>query len=117
MRLASGAVGNPIRVGSQPQDIALAPDGTAAYVVCRGDGTVVPISLVDRAARRAITIGGDPEHIAITADGQTAYVIGTNWTAGHGTLTQVSLTAGAVLASTRLGVRPIAIVLTESTNR
>jgi YVTN family beta-propeller protein len=62
-----------VKLGSRPQAVAVAPNGSTAYVAV--DGGVLPISLVPGhvAARALIPVGGGPLGIAITPDGSTAY--------------------------------------------
>ena len=75
--------GKPIKVGSQPDFIAITPNGKTAYVINGGSGntgpaTVTPISTATNTAGKPITVGGRdvafPDFIAITPNGKTAYV-------------------------------------------
>ncbi|MGH3190085.1 MAG: YncE family protein [Streptosporangiaceae bacterium] len=96
--LSIGAAGRPISVGPAAWSVALAPDGTTAYVVNAGDGiaglpgaigsTITPVNLRTGRAGPAISVGDGPCGIAFAGDG-TAWV---SFPAGH--LIQVNLAAG-----------------------
>jgi len=97
--LSNGTVGRPIPVGSAAWSVALAPDGTTAYVANAGDGianltgavgsTITPVNLRTERADPAINVGDGPCGIAFAGDG-SAYVS----LPLSDRLTQVSLTAG-----------------------
>jgi YVTN family beta-propeller protein len=98
----------PIRVGSDPQAIAITPDGSTAYVVNSGAGTVTPIATATRRAGPAIRVGADPQAIAIAPDGRTAYVTD----AGADAVTPISLATGHAGPPIRVGADPQAIAIT-----
>jgi DNA-binding beta-propeller fold protein YncE len=62
-------------VGSDPVAIAITPDGSTAYVVDYGDGTITPIALASGTVEPKILVGGNPVDMAITPDGHAAYVM------------------------------------------
>lgn len=70
-----------IGVGSLPYDVAITPDGSAAYVVNLSSNNV---SVIDTASNTVTTtisgVGGEPTGIAITPDGSKAYAA--NFSAG-----------------------------------
>jgi len=106
--LATRRAGKPIRVGADPQAIAIAPDGATAYVVNSESGTVTPIATAARRAGRPIRVGSDPQAIAITPDGRTAYV--TN--AGSDSVTPINLATGDAGPPIAVGADPQAIAIT-----
>jgi DNA-binding beta-propeller fold protein YncE len=57
----------PIPVGDYPEDIAIPPDGTMAYVANVGFGPDQPTNT----AGPPITVGTGPSAIAITPNGMT----------------------------------------------
>jgi YVTN family beta-propeller protein len=73
--LATGVVGTPITVGTQPDGIAITPDGATAYVADFGSSEVVPVTLATGAVGSPIALNNRPSAIAIAPDGNTAYVI------------------------------------------
>src|SRR5262249_10809480 len=62
--------GLPVKVGLNPDAVAVSPDGATAYVACAGSGTVVPVDTATGKAGRPIEVGADPVAIAITPDGR-----------------------------------------------
>jgi DNA-binding beta-propeller fold protein YncE len=76
--LSTGAVGRPIRVGPTGWSVALAPDGTTAYVVDAGNGiaglpgpdgsTITPVNLRTGRTGPAISVGDGPSGIAFAGD-------------------------------------------------
>jgi DNA-binding beta-propeller fold protein YncE len=110
--LSTGTVGKPIRVGSAAWSVALAPDGTTAYVANAGDAiaympgaigsTITPVNLRTGRAGPAINVGDGPCGIAF-AGHSTAYV--SLPLSGH--LARVSLAArraGAGVAVPSVGI-------------
>jgi YVTN family beta-propeller protein len=77
----NAVVGSPIAVGASPIGVAVAQDGTRAYVTNVNDGTV---SVIDTRANppvvvgSPITVGFQPDWVAITPDGTRAYVTNEN---------------------------------------
>ena len=97
--LATNTVGTPIPVPGPavnpnvPDGIAIAPNGTTAYVEegtrFGGPSDVTPVNLVTNTSGTPIPVGStgnDEESIAITPDGATVYVAG----AGAATLTPIN---------------------------
>ncbi len=106
--LATRRAGKPIKVGSDPQAIAISPDGATAYVVNSGSGTVTPISTATRRAGKPIVVGPDPQAIAITPDGRFAYV--TNM--GSDSVTPINLATGTPGPAIAVGAMPRAVAIT-----
>lgn len=74
VRPASGRVGRPIRLGSDPLGIALDPQGAFALVALNGEAAV---ALVDLAAGRVtarIATAAYPAQLALSPDGRRALV-------------------------------------------
>jgi YVTN family beta-propeller protein len=106
--LATHRAGTPIRVGRDPQAIALTPDDRTALVVNAGSGTVTPIDTATRGAGAPIRVGRDPRAIAITPDGATAYVANSD----SNTVTPISLSTGAPGAAIPVGAQPRTLAMT-----
>ncbi|HMI27421.1 MAG TPA: hypothetical protein VK594_23320, partial [Streptosporangiaceae bacterium] len=64
--IATNKAGPAIRVGTDPEKIAIPPDGRTVYVTDSGSGTVTPISTGTNKAGPAIRTGKTPFAIAIT---------------------------------------------------
>ena len=86
---ATGSVGTPLATGSDPDAIAITPDGKTAYAVNYGGQDAVPIDTATNTMGTAIGLGSNiyPTGIAITPDGQTAYVTD----AGPATITPIDI--------------------------
>jgi DNA-binding beta-propeller fold protein YncE len=80
-----------VPVGNEPCAVAIAPDGSAAYVVNGGANTVTPINLstVPPTPGPPINVGSGPTDIAIQPDGLAAYVCNS----AAGTVTQIDLSS------------------------
>jgi YVTN family beta-propeller protein/probable HAF family extracellular repeat protein len=63
-----------IQVGTQPQDIAITPDGAYAYVSNVGSNNVSVIDTSSNTVISTVPVGNQPNSIAITPDGALAYV-------------------------------------------
>jgi DNA-binding beta-propeller fold protein YncE len=83
--LTTDTAGNPINVSTKPMPmgffgeplaIAIAPDGTTAYVANGASATVTPIDLTTSTSGQPISLSGKPgaDAIAISANGAAAYV-------------------------------------------
>jgi DNA-binding beta-propeller fold protein YncE len=72
---ATGRAGRPIRVGRDPDAIAITPDGKTVYVASLTGDTVTPVRTRTGKAGRPVKVGFEPDAIAITPDGKTAYVL------------------------------------------
>ena len=110
---ATHAVGAPITVGSGPSAIAIAPDGSTAYVTDEGatntsPGFVTPIELSTNIPGTPIPVGSGPDAIAITPNGQTAYVGNYN----DSTVTPVNLVTDTAGTPIPVGGAPTSITIT-----
>ena len=61
-------------MGTGPTGIAIAPNGSKAYVANTGSNSVTPITPSTDTAGTAISVGTDPTSIAFTPDSAKAYV-------------------------------------------
>jgi len=107
--LATRRAERPIRVGHNPQAVALSPDGGMAYVVNSGSDSVTPIQTSTRRRERAIPVGHDPRGIAVTPDGRTAFVSN----AGADTVTLLNTRTHAVSRPIKVGGLPVAAAITR----
>jgi YVTN family beta-propeller protein len=65
--IAALAAGAPIRLPKGAQNIAIAPSGKTAWVVCLNSDKLVPIDLVTHKAGTAIIVRGGPFAVAVAA--------------------------------------------------
>ncbi len=70
-------IGADIPVGTDPRGIAIAPDGSRAYVANHGDDSVSVIDLNTKSLVTEIAVSAAPRAVALSPDGSRAFV-------GHG---------------------------------
>ena len=72
---ATGRPGTPIRVGNEPCQLAVTPDGRTLFVVAF-DGTITPVNVATGTPRAPIRVfrGPGAPDIAITPDSGTLFV-------------------------------------------
>ena len=99
--------GKPIKVGANPQAIAITPDGSTAFVANYGSDTVTPINTSTRRAGTPIPVGNQPRAIAVTPNGKTAYVL--DW--GGAAVTPISTATNRAGPAIRVGSYPFAIAI------
>ncbi len=105
--LTTGATAPEIRVGEEPRDAVLSPDGTRLYVANVGGGS---ISVVDTAAQRTtatVKVGSSPNGLALTGDGRTLWVAN----AGDSTIQSIDTRSLAVAPAIAAGTTPRVIVI------
>jgi YVTN family beta-propeller protein len=89
----------PITVGTNPVALAETPDQKKLYAVNQGDGTVTPITLVDRTTGPAILTGTAPVWAVARSDSARIYVLNS----GSGTVSTIDTTTDTVLSSLSVG--------------
>jgi YVTN family beta-propeller protein len=97
-----GEVLATIPVGMEPRWIAIAPDGSRAYVTLQefhADVTLGGVGVIDTRSNTLVTTinVGDPSGVVIAPDGRRAYV--PNWDSGHarGVVSVIDTAAGSVI--------------------
>lgn len=121
--LSTGKALAPIPAGPGPAGVAIAPNGTRAYVTDDGSlntvaDTVTPIDLKTMKPLRRIKVGSGPQGIVITPNGSKALVAdagaiigGQPGRIGH-QVTPIDLATGKALRPINVGNGPIGIALT-----
>ncbi len=71
---AGGRVLPSIKVGLNPNWIAITNDGRTAYVANKGSNSLTPIDVASNRAGKAITLPGPPIQLEIAPNGKLAYV-------------------------------------------
>ncbi len=102
--IASGETApNALPVGAQPNDMAVAADGSTGYVVCSGANRIDIVDLDDLVVLRSIDLGPGAGPYAIALAGANdAYV--SNWLTGE--VAHVDLTGGNVKQTIAVGPGP-----------
>jgi YVTN family beta-propeller protein len=90
-----------------PLAIAIAPDGSTAYVTNHLSNTVAPIDTATGTAGAPIPVGAGPLAIAIAPDGSKAYVANSN----DDTVTPIDVATGTAAAAIAVGQAPSAIAI------
>jgi uncharacterized protein (TIGR03437 family) len=96
-----------VPLGSQPNSVALTPDGSRAYVT-NGGGDVWVLSTSTNAVLAKIVVGGYPSGIAITPDGTRAYVTKDNANA----VAVIDTSSNTVIATMNAGTAPGGVAIT-----
>src|SRR5262249_50650446 len=93
------------QLGVGGESEAVAPDGSALYVVDSFAGRVVVIDLATLTVRTQIPVGAMPDSIAITPDGKNAFVAN----AADGTVTPLDLATATARTPISVGAsnRPL----------
>lgn len=103
----------PHDTGTQPEAVAVTPDGSAAYVANSGENSITEITIHNGTAKVAspqISSGlfSYPDALAISPDGNTLWVA--NYSGG--TVVPVSLPGGKVGTPINVGLDPTALAIT-----
>ena len=108
-------MGNPVKVGNEPNGVVLMPDGSRAYVANTIDGTVSVLT-VDTTADPAaqvinpkIRVGTEPYGLALTPNGTKLYVTNSR----SNTVTVISTRTKTVVRNIRVGPEPRGIAITN----
>jgi len=104
---ASNGVVATVNVGSQPNGIAITPDGTRAYVA-NGGGEVWVLATEGNTALAKVSLGGYPTAVAITPDGTRAYVTRDN----SNNVSVIDTASNTVTATIPVGTSPTGIAIT-----
>jgi YVTN family beta-propeller protein len=71
--VAEGRVLRIIRGVSDPETVAVSPDGRTLYVASEDTGQLIVFDAASGGRRGAIPIGGEPEGVAVSPDGRLVY--------------------------------------------
>jgi YVTN family beta-propeller protein len=102
---ASGKLLRTLRGGSDPETLAVAPDGRSLYVA-NEDGMELTSIDVASGRLRSVKIGVEPEGVAVRPDGKVVYVT----CEGAGAVYAVDVASMAIVATIPTRPRPRAIV-------
>lgn len=109
---SSNTVMATVMVGSQPQGVAITPDGSSVYVAnCGGDVFVIDTSTNKVATK--VLVGGCPTGVAITPDGTRAYVTQAN----ANSVAVMETSSNTVLTKVPVGIAPSGIAITPDGTR
>jgi YVTN family beta-propeller protein len=106
-------ISSPIRVGTYPDAVAVAPGGRLALVANYSSNTVTPIVLPSNKVLPAVNAGAGPADVVIAPDGSTAYVTDAN----SDTVTPINLRTFKPGKPIVVGNGPQGIVVTPDGSR
>jgi YVTN family beta-propeller protein len=102
-------IGSPITVGSEPNGVAVTPDGSKVYVTNQNDGTVSVIATASNTVTATITVGSSPIGVAVTPDGSKVYVAN----AVSGTVSVIATASNTIIGSLiTVGASPFGMAVT-----
>ena len=101
-----------VAVGTNPQGIAITPDGNYAYVTNFNSNNVSVIQISTNTVVATVAVGTNPQGIAITPDGNYAYV--TNSSSNNVSVIQIS--TNTVVATVAVGTNPYGVAITPDGN-
>jgi YVTN family beta-propeller protein len=102
---ATRSIVDTIPVGDEPRSIAVAPDGSAAYVAQRVEESIAVIDGTTHTVAREIPLddGDEPFGIAISPDGATLWVLVSDLFLSEQQLLRVDAASGAILDRADVG--------------
>jgi uncharacterized protein (TIGR03437 family) len=99
-----------LTVGASPQQLAIAPNGTTAYVPNRGSGTLSIVDLSQNAVTGSINVGAGPSSVAFSPDGRRVYSVNQN----AGSISVINpQQQNSVIAQIAVGSQPAAMAITS----
>jgi YVTN family beta-propeller protein len=105
----SHAVVATIPVGTNPQTVAITPNGSFAYVTNPGNNNVSVISTATNTVIGSVPVGSLPSGVAVTPSGAFAYV--TNESTND--VSVIATASNTVVDTVSVGNRPIGIAFTR----
>jgi len=109
---ATNTVVATVPVGTNPEGVAITPDGTRAYVANNGSGTVSLIDTASNTVVATVQVGTNPEGVAITPDGTRAYVANM----GGGTVSVIDTATNTVVATVPVDRGPFGVAIGPARN-
>ena|ERR1700730_200627 len=100
---ATRAVIATVRVGRNPLDVTLTPDGARASVANAGSNSVSVINTGTNTVIATVPVGAHPLNVAITPDGASTYVAD----AGANSVTVIKTATNTVVNNLRVGANPV----------
>jgi len=99
-----------VTVGTNPEGVAITPNGSYAYVTNSGSNTVSVISTSTNAIVKTVTVKGRPYAIAITPNGSYAYVADDHFN----NVSVISTSTNTVVKIVGVGTTPEHVAITPN---
>lgn len=106
----SNAIVATVSVGSEPNRVAITPDGAFAYVSIYSGNTVSVIATATNSVVATIPVGENPAGVVITPDGAFAYVANVN----DNSVSVIATTTNTVVTTIPVGNSPQGIAVTPN---
>lgn len=110
--LAAGKVVRVLRGISDPEQVAVSPDGNTLYVASEDTGRVMFMDARRGVVRATLVVGGEPEGLAASPDGKLVYATSEE----DSTIAVIDAVQPQVLARIAVGKRPRTIAFLRSTH-
>lgn len=104
--VTANTAGKAIRVGGDPDAIAVAPNGKTVYVADASADAVTPIEVPSNRVEPAIAVGKAPDALAISPDGKTMLVANED----SETVTPIDLATDRAGPAIGVGSHPISVI-------
>jgi YVTN family beta-propeller protein len=111
--IASGRVLRVLRGISDPEQVAVSPDGRRLYVASEDTGRLIVMDARQGGVLASLEVGGEPEGVAVSPDGQIVYATSEE---GH-SVAVIETAAPRVRSRVRVGLRPRNAVFTSNGRR
>jgi YVTN family beta-propeller protein len=109
----TGEVLTVLRGGTDPEQVALSPDGTRLYVANEDADTASILDVATGEILAALPVGGEPEGVTISPDGQFVYVTSEE----DNQVSVISTASSEVVAQFEVGPRPRASAFSPDSAR
>jgi len=92
----------PFEVGSEPEALAVTPDGQTVLAVNYQSGTVSLIAVPSNVVRATAKVGKHPESIILAPNGKKALVVNE----GSGSMSAIDTSTGSTVGTIQVGGAP-----------
>jgi YVTN family beta-propeller protein len=113
---SSGAIVAGVKVGDEPEGVAVSPDGRLIYVTSEGENAVLAFDAARRSVTAHIPVGERPRSVAFAPDGAHAFVTGET----NDSLSELDTAANKVVRVAKVpgeGARPMGVVVSPDGRR
>jgi YVTN family beta-propeller protein len=102
-----------LRAGSDPEGLALSPDGTHAFIANEDTAQLSVVQIADGTVSESFKVGAEPEGVTVTPDGKQVWVTSED----AGAVYVVDLASRQVVKSIEVGARPRSVAFLPDMSR
>jgi YVTN family beta-propeller protein len=106
--LATGKISRTLKGVSDPEQVAVSPDGARLYVASEDAASLVTLDAKTGAVLNRLPVGDEPEGVAVSRDGKQVLVA----SEGDGSVSLVDARTGKLIARIPVGLRPRGVLFT-----